>query len=163
MNNINTILFPRTAPQKKLQIIEAFNESELLSITYKTILRMIKEAGTGDSNKTRSKFKTLRLKDAGNNWNSTVDRIYNWKKDEVFLEVYVQGDDTDTTCEYKLKDFLDNRYEEQELGNIHESWSYGYSHTKPANYDRSDRARVIKAICNAYINNKYADKLCASA
>ena len=35
----------------------------------------------------------------------------------------------------------------------------GYEHKVPANYDRSDRARVIKAILTAYIENKYADKL----
>jgi len=157
--NINQFIFTRTAPKKKLEVIENLTEGELLSVNYKTILRIIKEAGAGDTNKTRCKFKTLYLSDAGNNWNSKVTNIYNWKKDEVFMSVYIQGDDTDTDVSYKLRDFLDNRYEEQCLGHIEESWSYGYSHKKPANYDRSDRARVIKAILTAYINNKYHDKL----
>ena len=83
--NINIELFKRYAPKKKLEIINALTENELLAITNNTILRIIKEAGRGDSNKTRCKYKTLFLSDAGNNWNSKVTNIYNWKKDEVYL------------------------------------------------------------------------------
>lgn len=75
--NINIELFKRYAPKKKLEIINALNENELLAITNNTILRIIKEAGRGDSNKTRCKYKTLFLSDAGNNWNSKVTNIYN--------------------------------------------------------------------------------------
>lgn len=157
--NINDFIFTRTAPKKKLEMINNLSEGELLGITYNTILRIIKEAGKGDSNKTRCKFKTLYLSGATNEWNSRVRNIYNWKKDEVYLSVYIQGDDTDTDVSYKLRDFLDNRYEEQCLGKLHESFRNGYEHDVPATYDRADRARVIKAILIAYIENKYADKL----
>mgnify|MGYP003421694114 FL=1 len=160
--NINNIIFTRTAPKKKLEIINSLSQGELLAITYPTILRIIKEAGQGDSNKARCKFKTLYLSGATNDWNSKVTNIYNWKKDEVYLSVYIQGDDTDTYEFPKLKDFLDNRYEEQCLGKLHESFRNGYEHDVPANYNRSDRARVIKAILTAYIENKYADKLKAA-
>lgn len=154
--NINIELFKRYAPKKKLEIINALTENEFLAITNKTILRIIKEAGRGDSNKTRCKYKTLFLSDAGNNWNSKVTNIYNWKKDEVYLSVYIQGDDTDTYVTYKLRDFLDNRYEELCLGHIEESFR------KPANYNRADRARVIKAILTAYVECKYESKLKAN-
>ena len=160
--DINNFLFTRTAPKKKLAVINTLSQGDLLSVTYKTILRIIKEAGVGDSNKTRCKFKTLYLSGATNDWNSKVRNIYNSKKDEVYLSVYIQGDDTDTEFSYKLRDFLDNRYEEQCLGKLDESFRNGYEHKVPANYDRSDRARVIKAILTAYIENKYADKLKAA-
>ena len=160
--DINNFLFTRTAPKKKLAVINTLSQSDLLSVTYKTILRIIKEAGHGDTNKTRCKFKTLYLSGATNDWNSKVRNIYNSKKDEVYLSVYIQGDDTDTEVSYKLRDFLDNRYEEQCLGKLDESFRNGYEHKVPANYDRSDRARVIKAILTAYIENKYADKLKAA-
>ena len=140
-------------------MINNLSNSELLSITYATILRMIKEAGVGDSSKSRCKFKTLYLSGAGNGWNSKVTNIYNWKKDEVYLSVYIQGDDTDTDVSYKLREFLDNRYEEQCLGKLHESFRNGYEHEVPANYDREDRAKVIRAILTAYIENKYANRL----
>ena len=157
--NINNIIFTRTAQKKKLEIINSLSQGELLAITYPTILRIIKEAGQGDSSKVRCKFKTLFLENAGNKWNSEVTSIYNAKKDEVYLSVYIQGDDTDTHAFPKLKDFLDNRYEEQCLGKLHESFRNGYEHYVPANYNRTDRARVIKAILTAYIENKYSDKL----
>ena len=157
--DINNFLFTRTAPKKKLAVINTLSQGDILSVTYKTILRIIKEAGVGDSNKTRCKFKTLYLSGATNDWNSKVRNIYNSKKDEVYLSVYIQGDDTDTEVSYKLRDFLYNRYEEQCLGKLDESFRNGYEHKVPANYDRSDRARVIKAILTAYIENKYADKL----
>ena len=157
--NINNIIFTRTAPNKKLEIINSLSQDELLAITYPTILRIIKEAGQGDSSKVRCKFKTLYLSGATNDWNSKVTNIYNWKKDEVYLSVYIQGDDTDTYEFPKLKDFLDNSYEEQCLGKLHESFRNGYEHDVPANYNRTDRARVIKAILTAYVKNKYRDKL----
>lgn len=157
--DINNFLFTRTAPKKKLAVINTLSQGDLLSVTYKTILRIIKEAGVGDSNKTRCKFKTLYLSDATNDWNSKVRNIYNSKKDEVYLSVYIQGDDTDTEVSYKLRDFLDNRYEEQCLGKLDESFRNGYEHKVPANYDRSDRARVIKAILTAYVECKYESKL----
>lgn len=157
--NINVELFKRYAPKKKLEIINSLSENELLSISYATVLRIIKEAGKGDSNKTRSKYKTLFLSDAGNDWNSNVTSIWNGKKDVIMMSVYIQGDDTDTYTDYKLKDFLDNRYENQCLGKLHESFRNGYEHKVPANYDRADRAKVIKAILTAYVRNKYNDKL----
>ena len=157
--NINNIIFTRTAPKKKLEIINSLSQGELLAITYPTILRIIKEAGQGDSNKARCKFKTLYLSGATNDWNSKVTNIYNWKKDEVYLSVYIQGDDTDTYEFPKLKDFLDNRYAEQCLGKLHESFRNGYEHDVPANYNRTDRARVVRAILTAYVKNKYRDKL----
>ena len=157
--NINNIIFTRTAPKKKLEIINTLSQGELLAITYPTILRIIKEAGQGDNSRVRCKFKTLYLSGATNDWNSKVTNIYNWKKDEVYLSVYIQGDDTDTYEFPKLKDFLDNRYEEQCLGKLHESFRNGYEHDVPANYNRTDRARVIKAILTAYVKNKYRDKL----
>ena len=159
MAAISNFLFTRTAPKKKLAMINALTQNELLGISYDTVLRIIKEAGRGDSNKVRSKFKTLYIQDAGNDWNSYVRSLYNGKKDEISMTVYVQGDDTDTYVFPKLRDFLDNRYEEQCLGKLHERVLNGYEYDVPANYDGKDRARVIKAILTAYVKNKYADKL----
>ena len=159
MAAISNFLFTRTAPKKKLAMINALTQNELLGISYDTVLRIIKEAGRGDSNKVRSKFKTLYIQDAGNDWNSYVRSLYNGKKDDISMTVYVQGDDTDTYVYTKLRDFLENRYEEQCLGKLHEQFRNRYEHDVPANYNRKDRARVIKAILTAYVKNKYADKL----
>lgn len=154
--NINTELFRRYKPENKLEIIKALTQAELLNVTKSTILRIIKEAGKGDSNKVRSKFKTLRLiKRVGNNWNSSIESVYNSKKDEIFLSVYIQGDDTDTTDTCRMDDFLDNRYDTITCGKLHESFRNGYGHTVVANYHREDRAEVIREILSTYVHCKY--------
>ena len=154
--NINIELFKKYKPDNKLEMIKNLTQAELLNVTKATILRIIKEAGKGDSNKARNKFKTLRLiKRVGNNWNSLVESIHNYKKDEIFLSVYIQGDDTDTTDTCKLDDFLDNRYEKVTCARLHESFSNGYEHTIAANYTKEDRARVIREILNTYVHLKY--------
>lgn len=154
--NINVELFKRYKPAKKLEIIGKLTESELLNVTSSTILRIIKEAGNGNSQKARSKFKTLRLIGRkGNDWNSTVEDIYNWKKDEIYLTVYIQGDDTDTSVSCSWKEFADLRYDSVCLGKLRESFNNGYDHSVPANYSKSNRAEVIRDILYTYVHRKY--------
>ena len=45
--NINTELFRRYAPKKKIEIIKSLTQEELLAITPKTVTRIVKEAGQG--------------------------------------------------------------------------------------------------------------------
>ena len=40
--NINRIIFTKTAPKKKVEIVENLTPTELLSITAETITRMVK-------------------------------------------------------------------------------------------------------------------------
>lgn len=154
--NINIELFKRYKPENKLEIIKNLTQAELLNVTKATILRVIKEAGQGDSSKARSKFKTLRLINrVGNNWNSTIDSVYNGKKDEIFLEVYIQGDDTDTTDICGIDALLNNRYDSTTLAQLEESFSNGYKHVVVANYSKEERAEVIREILSTYVHRKY--------
>ena len=43
--NINQIIFTRTQPKKKLDIINSLTEAELLATTEATITRIVKEVG----------------------------------------------------------------------------------------------------------------------
>ena len=43
--NINELIFSRTQPQKKIDIINALSEDELLSTSEATIKRIVKDAG----------------------------------------------------------------------------------------------------------------------
>lgn len=154
--NINTELFKRYKPENKLEIIKNLTQVELFNVTKATILRVIKEAGKGNSNKARNKFKTLRLRNrVGNNWNSTIDSVYNGKKDKIFLEVYIQGDDTDTTDICEIDTLLNSRYDSITLAQLEESFSNGYGHVVVANYSKEDRAEVIREILNTYVHCKY--------
>ena len=154
--NVNEEIFKRYRPEKKLEMIKNFTHAELFGITKKTILRIIKEVGEGEASKERSKFKRLPLENrVGNSWNSVVETIYNWKKDEVYMEVYIQGDDTDTTDTCRIDDFINVRYETVTCAKLHEYFRDGYEHTMVANYNRDDRAKVIREILNTYVHRKY--------
>lgn len=156
---IEVELLKTYAPKKKLEIVNSLSVDELLRTPYEMILKIIKEVGTGDPKKVRNKFKTLYLKEAGNDWNSKVVSIRNCKKDEIWLSVYIQGDDTDTTVDYKLSDFLDNSREIQYIGKLHESFRNGYEHDITAIYNREARSKVIKEILVTYLTRKYQNKL----
>ncbi len=44
--DINNIIFSRTAPKQKVEIVENLTPKELLSVNFDTIKRMVKETGT---------------------------------------------------------------------------------------------------------------------
>lgn len=44
--NINQIIFTRTQPKKKLEIINSLSEAELMATTEATITKIVKEAGS---------------------------------------------------------------------------------------------------------------------
>ena len=70
--NINEIIFSKTVPQKKRDIINSLSEDELMSTTKATVLRIVKEVG---SKTPHSRDKSLHVsyeRKAGNDWNSIV-------------------------------------------------------------------------------------------
>ena len=155
MIDINKELFKRYKPENKKTIVENLSETELFSITPSTLLRIIKEVGTGSSLKQRSRFKTVRLQHRiGNNRNSTITELFNGKNNSIWLDVYIQGDDTDTSDSCDIKEFLSS-YNTVTCGTLTESFRNGYSHTISAQYDKEDRAKVIREILLTYINLKY--------
>ena len=153
--NINTELFKRYAPKKKLEIIESLSPSELLATTPATITRIIKEAG---KNRYKSRDKRLfisRDRQRGNSWNSTVEAA-ELLKGKVYLDVYVQYENTDTNTDYPLSSFL-GRGESRVV--INRDDRYGNPRTYYSHYDEESKARVIKSILLQYVYNKYEDKL----
>ncbi|MDD6863243.1 MAG: hypothetical protein PUD56_05240, partial [Prevotella sp.] len=89
------VIFSRTAPKKKVEIVENLTPTELLSITTETITRMVKEAGT---RLYKSRDKELRFsyeRRTGNNWDSTIEGVRNYKGKPV-LNIYYQYENTDT-------------------------------------------------------------------
>lgn len=153
--DINVELFKRTAPQKKLEIINNLSKGELLNIKESTLLRIVKETGHG---KPKSRNKQLYISydhQAGNNWNSTIESIEFWKG-KLILNAYVQYSNTDTNKDIHLHEFLrrgDYR------GYINYEDRYGNQQTSYFAYDDSNKANVIKSICLEYIYTKYATKL----
>ena len=103
--NINELIFSRTQPQKKIDIINALSEDELLSTSEATIKRIVKDAGR---RMWKTRDKELRIsheRRAGNAWNSLIEAV-ELIKGRLYLEVYLQYENTDTSTSEEYDDFF---------------------------------------------------------
>ena len=153
--DINQIIFTRTQPKKKLDIINSLSEAELMATTEATVIRIVKEAG---STVYKSRDKRLRIdsdRRKGNNWNSTVDSV-ELIKGKLFLDFYVQYENTDTDSYEEFgKFFRCGSFR----GEVRRLDRYGNGRTYYFCYDESDKARVMRSILLEYVYSKYNDKL----
>ena len=86
--NINVELFKRYTPKKKLSIVEALTQDELLAVTPATITKIIKKVGEGRKG-SPNKYLKIRLSlRQGNNWNSMFDGVGIYKK-RLYVSLYV--------------------------------------------------------------------------
>lgn len=155
--NINVELFKRYAPKKKIEMINALTDDEVMATTKETILRIVKEAGHG-SYKSRNKdlYISRQLRE-GNHWNSELESVGIYKK-KLYLDFYVQyGDsETDTTMPVKYEDFFRSG---EFRGTIKGSDRYGNTKYYYYIYDREDKVRCMRSILLQYVYSKYEDKL----
>lgn len=91
MKNVNTELFRRTAPVKKIKIIENMTQDELLSISKETILRIVKETGRKLTDFRNYEFYVHPDRRKGNDWNSVIERIWLYKG-KLSIITYIQVD-----------------------------------------------------------------------
>jgi len=153
--NINQIIFTRTQPKKKLEIINSLSEAELMATTEATITKIVKEAG---SRLYKSRDKQLRIdydRRKGNNWNSTVESV-ELIKGKLFLDFYIQYENTDTNTSEEYEDFFRRG---NFRGEIRRLDRFGNGRTYYFCYDETDKAKVMKSILLEYVYSKYADKL----
>ena len=153
--DINKIIFSRTAPKKKVEIVETLPQEELLSITPATISRMIKDAG---SRLYKSRDKEIRIpfeRRTGNSWNSTVEGIRNYRGNPM-LDLYIQYENTDTSTSVSISDFLNKG---DYRGSIVRDDRNGNPRSYYFTYSPSDKARFVRQLLLEYINRKYKDSL----
>lgn len=153
--DINKIIFSRTAPAKKVEIVKNLTEADLLSITPVTIVKMIKEAGT---RLYKSRDKELRISHdlrTGNDWNSEVTVVRTYKGNPM-LDLYVQFENADTSTNVRLDDFL--RHGDYK-GSIVRNDRCGNPRSYYFTYSTADKARFVKSLLMEYLNRKYKDKL----
>ena len=147
-------LFKRYKKDKKLEMINALSEDRLLDISEATIIRIVKEAGTGSKG---SRNKTLRIASKnkkGNDWNSVVDGIYyHGQSKTLCLDLTVYSDDCDNTWSEYYKDFFQNKYKDFTV-HYPDKDRYGHPYTIHATYDKSNKAEVIRSILIQYVENK---------
>ena len=149
--NINSELFKRYKPDRKVQIIMELTEDELLAITPATITRIIKEVGT---RLYKSKDKRLWVPDqfrTGNHWNSTFIGI-ELIKGKLYVDLYVQYSNTDTDRSETFSDFFSRG---DYRGAIRYDDKYGNPHTDYYTYSPSDKARALRSLLLTYVQRKY--------
>ena len=153
--DINKFIFSRTAPARKVEILENITQAELLSITPATIVKMIKEAGTRIY---KSRDKEMRIsyeRRTGNDWNSEVEGVRNYKGNPM-LDLYIQYENTDTSTSVRLDDFLKHG---DYRGSIVRNDRCGNPRSYYFTYTTANKARFVKSVLLEYINRKYKDKL----
>ena len=154
--NINQILFTRIRPQKKLELIEKMGPAELMNVSYSTIERIVKETGSGKPRCRNKRLYICRDRQKGNSWNSTIEAIDTYKG-KMYLDVYMQYENTDGNTDYAVSSFLQRG--ESRIG-LKTTDRYGNDRTYYAIYDEGDKQRVIRSILEEYVHTKYSDKLC---
>lgn len=157
--NINELIFSRTQPQKKIDIINALTKDELLSTSEATVKRIVKDAGR---RMWKSRDKELRISQerrAGNAWNSSIDGV-ELIKGKLYLSVYLQYENTDTSTSEEYDDFFrQGNYR----GEVRRLDRHGNGRTYYFLYNPSDKASVMKSILLEYVYTKYANKLTKQA
>lgn len=96
MINVNTELFKRTVPVKKIEIIENLKQDELNRVSEETIFKIVKETGRRLTGSRNYEFYVNPDRRKGNNWNSVVEGLWLYKG-KLNVMVYVQFDNTDTS------------------------------------------------------------------
>ena len=153
--NINDIIFTRTAPQKKLDIINSLSEDELLITSKATVKRIIKECGINVYRRKHTRLHIDYDRRAGNNWNSLVESI-DLIFDSVQINFYVQYENTDTNTSDDYGSFFTGGIYR---GEVRRSDMYGNERTYYFNYDRNDKAKVMRSLLLEYVYTKYKNKL----
>ncbi|HJH69538.1 MAG TPA: hypothetical protein OIM39_00305 [Bacteroidaceae bacterium] len=155
MINVNTELFKRISPVKKIEIVKNLEQDELSGVLKETILRIVKETGRRRKGTRDYEFYINPDRRKGNNWNSEVEGIWLYKG-KLSVMVYVQFDDTDTSLIVPFNDFFKK---EDFRGTIKRDDRYGNPQTHYYVYNEKDKAEVLRSFCLEYINTKYKSKL----
>lgn len=155
MTNVNTEIFKRTSPVKKIEIIENLTQEELSRVLEKTIFRIVKEIGRRRKGSRDYEFYVNPDRRKGNNWNSVIEGVWLYKG-KLSVMVYVQFDNTDTSLLVPFNDFFRKG---DFKGTIKRDDRYGNPQTHYYVYDEKDKSEIIRSFCLEYVNTKYKSKL----
>lgn len=155
MIDVNTELFKRTAPVRKIGIIENLKQEELSRVSETTILRIVKETGRRRKGTRDYEFCVHPDRKKGNKWNSVIEGLWLYKG-KLSVMVYVQFSNTDTSLIVPFNDFFKRG---DFRGTIKRDDRYGNPQTHYYVYDEKDKVEVIRSFCLEYINTKYKSKL----
>lgn len=151
--DVNKIIFSRTAPSGKIEIVKKLSHLELLSITPDTITRMVRETGSRIG---KSRDKELRISPelrTGNGWNSEVVgiRLY---RGHLSVDLYLQYENTDTSTSVSLEDFLTKG---DYRGSVVRDDMRGNPRSYYFTYTEADKAKFVKSLLLEYLKRKHKD------
>lgn len=153
--NVNEFIFSRTQPSRKVDTIKALTNDELLSVSEATVNRIVKDAGRKIGRTRDRELNISRDRRAGNAWNATVDGI-DLIKGKLYVEVYLQYENTDTSTSENYDDFFRKG---NFRGEVRRSDRFGNGRTYYYLFDNSNKASVIRSVLLEYVYTKYAEKL----
>lgn len=153
---LNKLIFSRTTPTKKIEIVETLNPSGLLTITPDTVKRMLREVGFNQYKSHRDKELCIsREFRSGNDWNSEFTGVRTYKSG-LYVDLYVQYSNTDTgVSEAYDKFFASGDYR----GCLKRNDRYGNPRTYYFTYTSADKAECVKSLILQYIHLKYKERL----
>lgn len=153
--NVNEFIFSKTQPSRKVDTIKALTDDELLSVSEATVKRIVKDAGRKIGRTRDRELNISRDRRAGNAWNATVDGI-DLIKGKLYVEVYLQYENTDTSTSENYDDFFRKG---NFRGEVRRSDRFGNGRTYYYLFDDSNKASVIRSVLLEYVYTKYAEKL----
>lgn len=146
--NINEFVFGRTKAEKKLEVLDSLNGTELRKATDATILRIYKECrGKGSDGKPYDRFRIANDRRAGNNWNSTIEFIYEYKG-KAHICFYVQNSSTDSSECVSYENFKSRS----------EYCGYCDRLNERFRYDYDEITNVIRCILKEFVYYKYIER-----
>lgn len=143
--NVNEFIFGRTRAEKKLEVLDAMSDIDIRKVTDATILRIYKECRGKDSDgKPNDRFWINGSRRAGNNWNSTIEFVYE-HQGRPYLCLYIQNSNTDSSITKSLDEF---RRGGSWCGSIRGTYTYSME----------DVSRVLRCILKEFVYYKYIER-----
>ena len=143
--NVNEFIFGRTKAEKKLEVLDAMSDIDIRKVTDATILRIYKECRGKDSDgKPNDRFWVKSDRRVGNNWNSTIEFIYEYKG-KACLCLYIQNTSTDSSITKSLDEFKRGG-----------SWCGSIRGTYT--YSMEDVSRTLRCILKEFVYYKYIER-----
>ena len=143
MATLNDILFKAGNYNEKKSFIDNMLVDDLMNVPKSLVKSIIEKCGNEYGRMyIRRDFRK------GNDWNSEIEGVNLSKSGDVFVEVYIQTDSTDTTeCEYFDKFFRRGEY-----------YSNDNRFNKGIDYKESQKAEVMRSILLQCIYKLHSDE-----
>lgn len=143
--NVNEFIFGRTKAEKKLEVLDAMSDIDIRKVTDATLLRIYKECrGKDCDGKPNDRFWIKSNRRVGNDWNSTIEFIYEYKG-KACLCLYIQNSSTDSSITKSLDEFKRGG-----------SWCGSIRGTYT--YSMEDVSRTLRCILKEFVYYKYIER-----